>query len=163
MGWGVGDTDGRTADSINVCECGVGLSCLSLQFYPFHWVLGLGTAGDSLSSSPRGRRANAVWVNLSHKWAPPCMPLELFVARGAQRQESLRFLIGQSRKSASIRNSYHHQPAATHVPLGELFTSSVEQVRIPGSSRKQQPPGTPGNAGLPVTTTQRDCESMKLG
>lgn len=92
-----------------LCEPGKGLSCLNLQFYPVHCAPALGTAGDSLGSSPRGRRTNTVRANLSHKWAPPCMPLELFVAKGAQRQESLCFLIGQSRKSAPIWISYQHQ------------------------------------------------------
>lgn len=69
----------------------------------------------------------------------------------------------RAEQEVSFHLEFLPTPVATHVPLGELFTSSVEQVRIPGPSRKQPKHGTQGNVGLPVTTTQRDCESMRPG
>lgn len=85
---------------------------------------------------------------------------QVICGEGALRQESLCFF-NRAEQEVSFHLEFLPTPVATHVPLGELFTSSVEQVRIPGPSRKQPKPGTPGEVGLPVTTTQRDCESMR--
>ena len=75
------------------------------------------------------------------------------------------FFFNRAEQEVSFHLEFLPTPVATRVPLGELFTSRVEQVRIPGPSRKQPKPkpGTQGNLGLPVTTTQRDCESMRPG